>query len=273
MKRGILIGVIALVVLLGISSCFAIIPAGHTGVVSTFGRVSEDVLQEGFNWKLPWQQVTQIDNRVVKLNVDTEAFSSDLQSISVSAAINYRVATSVSYKVYKNIGKDYEGILVEPTTQEILKSVLSEYTAEDAVDSRNEITERILNEMTTALEGDGITITAVNITNFDLSDEYLAAVEAKVTAQQELERATTEQQQQTMVQQQEAERAKIKADADLYAAQKQAEANQALAESLSESLVEYYKIQQWDGKLPTVSGATPIISMDLEDAAGVSTGE
>jgi regulator of protease activity HflC (stomatin/prohibitin superfamily) len=270
-KKGLLIGGILLVAVLAVGSCFAVIPAGHTGVVSTFGQVSEVVMQEGLNTKLPWQRVNQIDNRVVKLEVETEAFSSDLQPISVSVAVNYRVATSVSYKVYKNIGKDYESILVMPTTQEILKSVLSEYTAEEAVDSRNEITTKIMSEMTDALTDDGITITAVNITDFDLSEEYLAAVEAKVTAQQNLEKATTEQQQQTMIQEQEAERQRIKADADLYAAQKQAEANEALASSLSDTLVEYYKIQQWDGKLPVVSGGTSIIGMDMEDLTDQSS--
>lgn len=266
LRRVLIILAAVILILALVCSFFVIIPAGHTGVVSTFGQVSEDVLQEGLNTKLPWQKVTKIDNRIVKLEVDTEAFSSDLQPIDVSVAVNYRVATSVSYKVYKNIGQNYEEVLVLPTTQEILKSVLSEYTAEEAVDSRNEITGKIVSEMCAMLEPDGITITAVNITNFDLSDEYLAAVEAKVTAQQNLEKATTEQQQQTMVQQQEAERQKIQADADLYTAQKQAEANQALSESLSEPLVEYYKIQQWDGKLPTVSGGTSLITMDLDEA-------
>ncbi len=93
----------------------------------------------------------------------------------------------------------------------------------------------------------------------------IPAGHTKVTAQQNLEKASTEQEQQAMIQQQEAERQKIQADADLYTAQKQAEANQALSESLSDPLVEYYKIQQWDGKLPTVSGGTSLITMDLDE--------
>lgn len=33
---------------------------------------------------------------------------------------------------------------------------------------------------------------------------------------------------------------------------------------LTRPLIEYYKIQQWDGKLPSVTGADTIITMDNE---------
>lgn len=45
----------------------------------------------------------------------------------------------------------------------------------------------------------------------------------------------------------------------LYA---QAEANRKLAESLSDTLIDYQKIQKWDGKLPTVSGGNALVSID-----------
>ena len=40
------------------------------------------------------------------------------------------------------------------------------------------------------------------------------------------------------------------------------QANQQLAESLSDTLIEYQKIQKWDGKLPTVSGSNALVSID-----------
>lgn len=42
----------------------------------------------------------------------------------------------------------------------------------------------------------------------------------------------------------------------------QAEAKRKLAESLSDTLIEYQKIQKWDGKLPTVSGSNALVSID-----------
>lgn len=42
----------------------------------------------------------------------------------------------------------------------------------------------------------------------------------------------------------------------------QLKANRKIAESLSDSLIEYQKIQKWDGRLPTVSGGNALVSID-----------
>lgn len=72
LDRIIICGVAAIVALGLIFTSFTVVGAGHTGVVSTFGQVSEDVLQEGFHFKAPWQKVTKMDNRIVKLEVSTQ---------------------------------------------------------------------------------------------------------------------------------------------------------------------------------------------------------
>ena len=103
--------------------------------------------------------------------------------------------------------------------------------------------------------------TDVNIIDFDFSDTYISAIEAKQVAQQTYEKAKTEQNQLTMEKQAEAERqviaanaalevSKIEAEAVEYAGQKEAAANKAIASSLSSQLIDYYTVQQWDGKLP-----------------------
>ena len=56
----------------------------------------------------------------------------------------------------------------------------------------------------------------------------------------------------------EAQKTAIKAEA-------QAEANKKIAESLSEALIEYQKIQKWDGKLPTVTGSTALVGIDAAE--------
>ena len=54
---------------------------------------------------------------------------------------------------------------------------------------------------------------------------------------------------------------KLAADAEKYAGEKEAEANKALAESLTEALIKYYEALGWDGKLPetVVSGTDTIL--------------
>ena len=58
-----------------------------------------------------------------------------------------------------------------------------------------------------------------------------------------------------------AEAKKKAADAMAYAGEKEAEANEKIAASLSDELIEYKKIEQWDGKLPTYVGGEGTIPM------------
>ena len=107
-KKGKVFATIIIVLLLvvgGLFSSWIVIEPGHTGVVVTMGKVEENVLQEGFHFKVPFiQEVVKIDNRIVKLEVQTEAFSKDLQTVTTNLAINYRVDTKKSYSIYKNVG-------------------------------------------------------------------------------------------------------------------------------------------------------------------------
>ena len=114
---------IVLAVLIVLLNSITIVQAGHTGVVVTLGKVKEGVLAEGIHFKAPFvQKVVKIDNRIQKLEVQTEAFSKDLQSVQTVLAINYRVDTAKSYSIYKNIGANYETVLVVPAVNEVLKA-------------------------------------------------------------------------------------------------------------------------------------------------------
>lgn len=258
-------------------STFTVVSAGHTGVVSTFGQVSEDVLQEGFHFKAPWQRVTKMDNRIVKLEVSTEAFSSDLQTVSVNLAVNYRVDTSMSYSIVKNVGTQYEDVMITPAVNEVMKSIMAQYTAEQSITNRNIISAALLEELNAKLSDSGIHVSDINIIDFDFSDVYVAAIESKQVAEQEKLRAEIEQKQLTMEKEAEADRkvidaeaaanvARIEAEAAAYAGEKEATANEKIAASLTAPLIEYYKVQQWDGKLPTVSGNDSMVVLgSIED--------
>ena len=275
LDRIIICGVAAIVALGLIFTSFTVVGAGHTGVVSTFGQVSEDVLQEGFHFKAPWQKVTKMDNRIVKLEVSTEAFSSDLQTVNVNLAVNYRVDTAKSFSIVKNVGTNYEEVLITPSVNEVMKSIMASYTAEQSITNRNIISTALLDELNEKLSESGIYVSDINIIDFDFSDVYVAAIESKQVAEQEKLRAKIEQEQLTMEKESEsarrvidaeaaAEVAKIEAEAAAYAGEKEAAANEKIAESLTQPLIDYYKIQQWDGKLPSVTGADTIITMDNE---------
>ena len=259
----------AIIVIIILANSLTIVQAGHTGVVLTLGRVEENVLQEGLHAKIPFiQSVAMIDNRITKLEVSTEAFSKDLQTVQTTIAINYRVDTSKSFSIYKNIGRDYESILVVPAVNEVLKAIAAEYTAEESVTNRSLISEGLIVGLNEKLNDIGLYVTDVNIINFDFSDAYIIAIEEKQVAQQQLLKAETEKQTKITNAEAEAEALKIRAEAE-------AEANRILAESITDTLVEYNKIEKWNGQLPQVTGGASSIldvSSFLEsDNAGSDT--
>lgn len=76
----------------------------------------------GFHFKAPWQKVTEMDNRIVKLKVSTAAFISDLQTVTVNLAVNYRVDPSKSFSIVKNVGTKDEDVLITPAVNEVMKA-------------------------------------------------------------------------------------------------------------------------------------------------------
>ena len=247
---------VAIVLLIVVASTVTIVPAGCSGVILTFGKVSENVMSEGLNFRVPFvQNVVIISNKIQKQEVDAPAVSKDLQSVSSNIAVNYRITSGSSASIYKNIGRDYETIILWPAVQESMKSVSAKYTAEELITKRAQVGEEVKQTLVDKVSEYGISIEKFNIVNFDFSQEFNAAIEAKQVAEQNLIKTKTEQEQAIVIAEAEARVIKTKAEA-------QAEANRKLAESLTKEVVEYEKIQKWDGKLPTVTGGNALISLD-----------
>jgi len=266
--KWIVTGVAVLIIAAG---SFTIIPAGHTGVVMTLGKVSENVMQEGLNFKIPFvQNVVKMSNKIQVYEVDSSAVSKDLQTVSSKIAVNYRVSNDSSANLYKNVGLDYKTILVTPILQESMKSATAKYTAEELITERAQVGDEVKNTLSDKLNEYGIYIEKFNIVNFDFSQEFNSAIEAKQVAEQNLIKTRTEQDQAIVVAEAQAKEKTIKANAEaeaiLATAKAQAEANRLLEESLSEIVVKYEQITKWNGELPKVTGNSGnFIDMSLDD--------
>ena len=269
----IIVLIIAVVVLV---SSLAIVPAGCTGVVTTFGKVSDNVLNEGLHFKIPFaQDVVTVSNKIQVYEADSDAVSKDLQSVSSKIAVNYRIRNDSSASVYKNIGSDYQSVVLMPTVQESMKAVCAKYTAEQLITSRAQLGDEIKTELEKRLSDYGIQIEKFNIVNFEFSKEFNDAIEAKQVAEQNLLKTKTEQQQAIVIAEAEAKKKVIAADAEATSiktkATAQAEANKTLTASLSNNLIKYQTIDKWDGVLPKVAdSANPLVSMNLDDNSSKS---
>ncbi len=245
---------VALIVLVVGANCLTIVDAGHTGVVVTLGKVNEGVLSEGMHIKAPFvQKVIKIDNRITKLEVSTEAFSKDLQTVSTTLAINYRVDSKMSYSLYKNIGANYEEVLVTPAVNEVLKAITAKYTAEESVTNRSLISEGLVEGLNEKLNDSGLYITDVNIINFDFSEAFITAIEEKQVAQQKLLKAETEKQTAITNAEAEAEATRIRAEAE-------ADANKKIKASLDDNVIRSKFYDKWNGELPQAMGSDSVIT-------------
>ena len=286
-------GITAISVGIGLSiacillASFVSVPTGYTGIVTSFGKVENITLDAGIHAKAPWKDVITMDNRVQKQTIDLSCFSSDIQEVSVKYTLNYQIDKQNAMTIYKTIGKDYYSTAIEPNVAEAVKTVVARYTAENLIESRAELATAIESYLTEILSKYNIQVVSTAIEDMDFSDVFTNAVEQKQVAAQNRLQAEIEQEQKNMEQEATAKRAvieaeaaaevakiqaqadlevvKIQADAAEYAGLKEAAKNKAVADALTDDLIEYYYIQQWDGKLPTyVGGETTIPVLDLK---------
>ncbi len=252
---------------LGLSSIVTV-PTGHTGVVTTFGRVENFTLDSGVHAKLPWQSVVKLDNRVQKNTVEMPCFSSDIQEVNLIYTINYQIKKSDAMTIYRTIGTDYYSTVIQPCVTESVKVVTARYTAEQLVGCRDELASAIEKDLTNKLLQYNIEVVSTSIENMDFTDAFTDAVEAKQVAQQNKLRAETEAEQKVIEAKAQAEVRKVNADAEAYEvrakAEAEAEANRKLAESLTQSLIDYTYAQAWNGELPRImTGSSTMPVMDV----------
>ena len=281
------IGALIVAIVAIVFSCISYVPTGYTGIVTTFGKVHDVTLDAGINFHAPWDKVITMDNREQRVPFTMQAFSSDIQEVSISGSVNLNIDKSTAMNLYREVGTNYLNILVMPRISEEVKSVISKYTAEGLIVNRNSLSIEMADLLKTALAKQGINILSVAVEDVDFSDAFTNAVEAKQVATQEKQKAQTEQERMTMEEEAaskraiiianaEAEKAKIAAQADLevvkiqaeaalYAGEKEAEMNKRISEALTDELIKYYWIKQWNGKLPTVSTDNAMSIINLSD--------
>ena len=243
---------------LAVMSCVVSIPTGYTGIVTTFGRVEDRTLDAGLSFIAPWQGVVKMDNRVQEFSEDLMCFSSDIQEVSASVTIGYRINQDAAMNLYKEVGKNYKDIIILPKMREVVKTGLAKYTANELIESRAKAVNEITETLATELSSYNIELDYISLINIDFTDTFTDAVEAKAKAEQDKERAQTEAEQKVIEAEAAAKQKQIAADTELYAAQKAAEANQALTSSITPELIEYYRVtdvdSKWNGELPSYVG-------------------
>lgn len=224
---------------------FTIVPSGSSGVRVTLGKVSDTVMESGLNFQIPLVQKTVVvNNQVQREDVQGEAASKDLQTVTYNVSVNYNVIASESAELYRTVGKSWSEVIIRPAIQESVKSAIAEYTAEELITDRTSVSNLMLEELNTRMKEYGINIAEINIITMDFSPEFDAAIEAKTVATQ-----------QVLTEQQNLEKAKVIAQQKVVEAQAEAEANKTKSESITDEILMNEFLSKWDGKMPVVMGS------------------
>jgi len=227
------------------------IPAGHRGVVIRFSAVTGTILEEGLQVKLPFiESVVKMSVQTQKYETDSSAVTNDLQDVSTTIALNWRLDPGMADEVYKTLGLEFIDRIAAPAIQETIKQITAKYNAEDLILRRDEVKNAITTSLSTRLLERGIITEALSITNFQFSETFTAAIESKVAAEQavleaknKLERVRVEAEQREAEARGEANARIAKAEGEAQYIQivteAQVAANEAIAGSLTSEVLQY----------------------------------
>lgn len=249
-KKYTIIAVLTILVIVTLLNIFTTVPTGNVGVKTKFGKVQEDVIQEGLNVKVPFiEKIVLIDCKTKKIELETEGSTKDMQTVSVTIAVNYNVNKGTANKLYKDVGTDYEAILITPAVHESIKSAMAQYTAEELITKRAEVSNKIQDTLIDKVTDRGFEITEFNLTNIDFSQEYDRAIEAKAVKQQEVVTAQAE-----------FEKQKIQNQKEIEIAEKDARVMELQNTQITEKTLELKRLEvqekminKWNGQLPTTT--------------------
>lgn len=294
-KKGFIGAIVLAIIIFGglilTLTCTERIPAGYVGVVYNMnGGVDGEVLTQGWHIVAPTKKVTTYSIGIEQSYLTAEdkgdspkdeSFSiptSDGKTVRVNLEFSYRFdedRVAQTFTMFKGkSGESIKDTFIKPKIVAWTQEVSANYPVTDIFgDKRTQINAELDTYLREKFDKYGIIIDTVNFTDISVDAETAAAIQKKVTAQQELELANIEAETAKInaekdkeVAQIAAEKAIIEANAEAdvirIAAEAEAEANRVIAASLTDTLIEKIKYEQWDGKLPTVSGSNAIVSID-----------
>lgn len=252
----VLLVLLGLLLIVGLNS-FVIINPGEAGVLSVLGKARDGVLLEGVHFKPPVISKMDIyDVTVQKFEVPAQSSTRDLQQLSASFAINFRLDPMQVVNIRRTQGtlQNIVSKIIAPQTQESFKIAAARRTVEEAITQRNELKQDFDEALNERLSKYGILVMDTSVVDLTFSSEFSKAVEEKQIAEQRAQRAVYV-----------AREAAQEAEATINRAKGQAEAQRLLRETLNAELLQKQAIEKWDGKFPLVlggNGALPWIDID-----------
>lgn len=256
------------VVVLALAGCGQVDP-GERATFTTWGKMDQQSYGPGFYYYNP------ISTNMDEVSIQTRKFSaaklgaatSDVQEIHADIVVNYRLDGDKVHLLLSQIGHQFEDKVIAPAVTDALKAGTAHFNLATIIRDREKLRAMVKDDLKGRLAPQYIEVLDVNLTNFDVSKQFAAAVEAK-----QIEEQKAEQKKWLVIQAQRdaevrAAAAKGEADAAREAArgeadalrtkgQAQAEYNAKVSSSLTPILVQQQAIEAWragGSQVPTIS--------------------
>jgi len=259
-----------------VGGVYVTIPAGYRGIVLTWGKPT-GIMDEGLNFKMPITQTVELMNvQIQKAESSESTASKDLQEITTTVAVNYKLNPDKVLEIFRTLRQDYSDRVIKPNIEESIKATTAQFTAEELITRRAELKIKFDEILGERLSVFGVELIAVSITDFQFSQSFNDAIEAKVEAEQRALEARNKLKQveyeaQQRIIEAEAEKnatiARAEGESEALLIAKTAEAQALLIEAnataeviklitaqMTPEYVQYKWLEEWDGKLPLFTG-------------------
>jgi regulator of protease activity HflC (stomatin/prohibitin superfamily) len=252
-RRQLTLALVALAILAVVALSMSVVPAGHRGVLTTLGKPSDQVHEEGVHWSFPMiQRMHLMDVRLATNEGQGDAASKDLQSVQVKVILNYHLDPAKVAVVFREIAPNTDEVaarVIDPARPEAVKAVTARFTAEELITRRTEVRDQIAAMLREKMGRHGLVLDEFAIVNFAFSQSFSSAIEAKVRAEQEKLKADRDLQ-----------RIQVEAEQRIAGARAEAEGLRLQRQEITPLLLELRKVEnarqaisKWNGQLPTTA--------------------
>jgi len=172
------------------SGIYYVEPGNRAVKFNAFFGVQETVYREGYNLKIPILERPIIyDVRTHPKVIKSSTGSKDLQTVNLSLRVLFRPEPTRLAEIYRFLGMDYDARVLPSVVNEVLKSVVARYNANQLITQREQVSMRVKENLAERLRDFYIVLDDVSITDLHFEAEFTKAIEEKQIAQQQAERA------------------------------------------------------------------------------------
>jgi len=173
------------------NTCLYNVDGGERAVMYDIlrGGILDDVRNEGTHFMIPFvQRPIVLDVRTRPREIPSVTGTKDLQMVNIKLRVLWRPMYERLPQIYRELGADYDERVLPSIGNEVLKSVVAQYNAEELLSKRKEVSDRIKAELTKRATHFHLDLDDVAITHLTFGKEFMRAIESKQVASQEAER-------------------------------------------------------------------------------------